>query len=355
MTSRWRTERRVDAPPLREGKVPARSSDDDDESSEEEAPGAYAITCRRFNSIRRPPSGPPGAAQPPEQQEGPDVFVDEGTANSTVLGLNLRGSASHFGEVQIAPVSRVMSGLCDEGTAHSSITWFAEPEKAWYKGRRGWIIAVSVFLCGCAAIAAAIIFVMSKSAGKNEGTSNYDGTPYSKYACEAKAISPDPFVQCQCQHEITQVSDSVKELYDSLKETVFQGSIGKDVAMSSCLPQNIALLWTAREMENNSSMGIERHINRFVLAVVYASMGGKMWNVQSEWLNHDISECLWHGVKCDISESDIITLDLSDNNVRGSLSRSLSLLPALRTLDLEHNSISGGIPAELWGMPSLGK
>ena len=60
----------------------------------------------------------------------------------------------------------------------------------------------------------------------------------------------------------------------------------------------------------------------------------------------------WYGVSCD-QYGHIEHLDLSFNNLRGALPKSLGGLPKLKTLKLHSNKLTGTLPPELANIPTL--
>lgn len=253
----------------------------------------------------------------------------------------------------VSSSQRPLSLQFDDDTVSSAVTFDlppAPPRKQWCKGH--WIIPM-ILVCGFT-VTVAVLYATS-------GNHEDEGTPVPLEGispCDAPVMSPNPFIQCECQGIITEVSDVVRDMYESLKTSVLKSHIDSGMEISSCHPVNKALLWTAVDIVNgsdNDSSGINRILNRFVLALTYASMGGETWKNKSGWLSFHLSECLWYGVGCAENGVSITSLTLPGNNVEGSLVSAMSLLPALQTLNLTDNSINGMIPEELWGMPTLGK
>lgn len=75
---------------------------------------------------------------------------------------------------------------------------------------------------------------------------------------------------------------------------------------------------------------------------------------KSLWLRDNLV-CEWYGVICN-QDGEISSIDLSDNNLQGTLKSSIGLLYDLKMLDLSENSIGGpSIPISLWRLPIMGK
>jgi hypothetical protein len=108
-------------------------------------------------------------------------------------------------------------------------------------------------------------------------------------------------------------------------------------------------------------------LERFVMALLYFSMGGETWDNSFGFLSAS-SVCMWmnesndgsstYGVLCDpmVVESYpmIVQIDMEQNNLHGQLPTELGLLSNLQYLGLDKNQISGRIPSELGRLTSLG-
>ena len=82
------------------------------------------------------------------------------------------------------------------------------------------------------------------------------------------------------------------------------------------------------------------------LVGLYNSTGGSNWADNTNWLSQ-ASLGLWYGVTTD-ADGKVTELNLSDNNLSGSLPSSLSKLKDLTTLDLSDNGgLSGPLPLSL--------
>lgn len=76
------------------------------------------------------------------------------------------------------------------------------------------------------------------------------------------------------------------------------------------------------------------------LVNLYAGSGGATWTDNSNWLLMPVAT--WQGVTLDGTGTRVIELDLSGNNLSGSISN--LNLPELRSLSLANNNLSGQIP-----------
>ena len=90
--------------------------------------------------------------------------------------------------------------------------------------------------------------------------------------------------------------------------------------------------------------------SREALTALYNATDGDNWTKNTNWLtDKDLST--WHGVEtCDCR---VTGLDLSENNLRGTLPPELGDLPDLSYLLVNGNKLEGAIPAELGSLTNL--
>ena len=91
--------------------------------------------------------------------------------------------------------------------------------------------------------------------------------------------------------------------------------------------------------------------DKAVLVAFYNDTGGSDWTNNSNWLS-DKPLSSWAGVTTD-SNGRVTQLNLSSNNLRGSLSSELGQLTSLRRLNLMENRLRGSIPSELGSLSLL--
>ena len=83
-------------------------------------------------------------------------------------------------------------------------------------------------------------------------------------------------------------------------------------------------------------------VDRDTLTALYNSAGGASWTDKASWGTTDpLNE--WFGVEADANDN-VTALDLSGNNLRGTLPPDLGTLTMLGTLDLSNNRLSRTIP-----------
>ncbi|UFH54711.1 hypothetical protein [Spirosoma sp. KNUC1025] len=85
---------------------------------------------------------------------------------------------------------------------------------------------------------------------------------------------------------------------------------------------------------------------------LYNSTNGPGWTNKTNWLSGD-SPCNWYGIVCNPENDRVIALDLSANNLSGTLPTSLPQLSKLWVLNLGNNKLMGTIPANLGQLVNL--
>lgn len=99
---------------------------------------------------------------------------------------------------------------------------------------------------------------------------------------------------------------------------------------------------------------MEQELNnkeREALIAIYQATGGDDWKDNKRWCS-DAPVDKWYGVKSD-PEGRIVELNLSNNNLQGSLPSEIAYLEHLTQLRLSDNNLSGQIPPELFSLSQL--
>ena len=91
--------------------------------------------------------------------------------------------------------------------------------------------------------------------------------------------------------------------------------------------------------------------DREALVSLYQATNGVNWLKSDNWLTN-VPLDAWHGVTTD-SSGRVIALDLSENELSGSIPSELGKLTELKELHLEENELSGSIPPELGKLTEL--
>jgi Leucine-rich repeat (LRR) protein len=127
--------------------------------------------------------------------------------------------------------------------------------------------------------------------------------------------------------------------------------------------------------DDQGALRLARTVQRFALATFYYATGSAnsttsedgqtVTTAQANWLNPDVSECLWAGCQCEEEEStDNVTnnrtgvgvlsvLNLPQIDLRSSIPREIALLSSLTSLKLHKNLLTGTIPSEIGRLTDL--
>ncbi len=90
---------------------------------------------------------------------------------------------------------------------------------------------------------------------------------------------------------------------------------------------------------------------RNALIDLYNSTNGSGWYHKDNWLSTTVSECSWYGITC--TGNHVTGINLSSNNLVGTIPSSISTLTYLQSLNLRANTLTGNIPTSLGGLTSL--
>ncbi|XP_062198812.1 probable LRR receptor-like serine/threonine-protein kinase At1g51810 [Phragmites australis] len=82
------------------------------------------------------------------------------------------------------------------------------------------------------------------------------------------------------------------------------------------------------------------------------------YGVKKNWIGDPCfpTKYAWDGVKCSNTSDNVVritSIDLSNSNLHGAISKKFTLLTALENLDLSYNNLNGSIPDSLLSLPSL--
>lgn len=157
------------------------------------------------------------------------------------------------------------------------------------------------------------------------------------------------------------VSDYVALFRASDIEEQLESVSDSDLLHDWMAPQGRAFQWIVNEDERMVNANDPYLVQRYALAVIFHSTLGDNWdNDGSHWMTL-LHECYWNkkvkgkfmGVtECDENKK-VTRIDLSENNLQGSLPTELGLLESLKTVNFDSNRITGKIPNSITALTNL--
>ena len=141
-----------------------------------------------------------------------------------------------------------------------------------------------------------------------------------------------------------------------LKESLASYS-GYDAFSDPSSPQSRACGWLSTHDKSGLKPNDSGFLQRYVIVLLYFSMGGENWASQDKWLSPELNVCDWspsiHSAT-DHSDRPCVTgIDLSRAGLDGTIPSEIGYLDAVESINLAKNNLSGSIPAELFNIESL--
>jgi Leucine-rich repeat (LRR) protein len=113
----------------------------------------------------------------------------------------------------------------------------------------------------------------------------------------------------------------------------------------------LTILFAALTM-SSVSYAVIPDTERAVLLALFTSTNGDAWTNKTNWNGAPGTECTWFGVTCNADQSHVTGINLSSNNLSGSLPTTLDQLTALQFFFVNDNQLTGSIPS-LTGLTAL--
>lgn len=203
-------------------------------------------------------------------------------------------------------------------------------------------------------------------------------------------LKVDCDIQCSCCTDCGSGSNGGSEENDDLEGNPMYELIiarfpeGAEALADSTSPQRSAIEWL-NSANNDGISSEDQLLQRYALATLFYATSGNSWTSSTTWLSQ-AGECTWYsssssGSVCD-SNGNIVTLQLEENNLRGTLPKELAILSSslgtvhkytflldctggfslltwllrcpLEILKLKGNSLSGSIPSTLGQLSQIG-
>jgi len=113
-------------------------------------------------------------------------------------------------------------------------------------------------------------------------------------------------------------------------------------------PHYKAMCWWLNDLNNRNNMNYHESmlIQRYLLALIYFSNGGVKWHNAKNWISQE-PECTWYGISCEVDQNIISKVNLSSNNLKGTIISEIGEFRGLEYLALDSNGLEGLIPKEI--------
>ena len=120
-------------------------------------------------------------------------------------------------------------------------------------------------------------------------------------------------------------------------------------------PQIQMLEWMIALDNSIEQWSAQELLQRYILGVLYYSTGGSGWTARHNFLDATVPSCSWNRQSHLICDNNglVTEIDLSYDDLTGSLPRELGFLSALTSLNFESNDLTGTLPLEITWLTQL--
>jgi hypothetical protein len=123
-----------------------------------------------------------------------------------------------------------------------------------------------------------------------------------------------------------------------------------DEDFDSCNSTNVAMQWLAEDpwdLDSNTELTVQR----YVYGLFFLELDGIDWTDWTDWMS-ELDVCDWLGSSC--SRTNLVTkMELTANNLRGTLPPEMSELTLLTSLRYGENGFTGKVPESLSELSNL--
>ena len=112
---------------------------------------------------------------------------------------------------------------------------------------------------------------------------------------------------------------------------------------TTCDAHALAFWWL---VEDDKTYSNEAKWERYICVLLYFMWGGNDWHQRTNWLSRS-PLCSWGGITCAPGVDVVRDIDLSNNNLVGSMPTELGQFTFLEILALSSNGLFGSIPIEI--------
>ena len=202
------------------------------------------------------------------------------------------------------------------------------------------VTAVAAFLAVCS-----VIYFTGEGESNGEKSQSFNSASPLKDSISRKDPPPRPTTPPPDPIDVAENNTFHKITETDLYFIVSKITEEKSVLDDSETPQSKAMEWCKNDMVNYNVEVAARVAQRYSLATLYYSTNGDGWTNSTGWLNGH--ECTWHGVACEPGSDGVTSItymDLSQNELDGTLSSELGYLTTLTQLHVWGNNLFGPVP-----------
>lgn len=145
--------------------------------------------------------------------------------------------------------------------------------------------------------------------------------------------------------EIKMLDEAMMNAFGTSEVNIFDMNTPQGKGRDWMINSDSGIVMDAQRTPQSVSQRVQQ---RYILSVLYFATNGDFW--KEKWMNPVRPECNWHGVTCNKLENTIEGIDISDNNVTGTLPNEIASLSTLSTFNVTTNSITGTIPSKFFDL-----